>query len=161
MAFGRIIPNPKLKLLDQVREVCRLKHFSLRTEQTYAAWARRFLVHAKHRAGHWRHPKDMGGAEVTAFLSHLAGEAKVSASTQNQALNALVFLYREVLGLELGDLAEALRAIRPKRLPVVLTREEVGRLFTAMEGTHRLMAQLLYGTGLRLMELLRLRVKVA
>ena len=174
-SFDRIIPNPKLKLLDQMREVCRLKHFSLRTEQCYTAWARRFIVfhrdHPHHttapgppasgaeREKHWRHPKDMGGAEVTMFLSHLARDEKVSASTQNQALNALVFLYREVLGLELGDLAEALRATRPKRLPVVLTREEVGRLFIAMEGTHRLMAQLLYGTGLRLMELLRLRIK--
>lgn len=157
--FGRFIPNPKLKLLDQVREICRVRHFSLRTEQAYTAWIRRYLRHVKERDGQWRHPKELGAPDVTRFLSHLAVDCKVAASTQNQALNSLVFLYREVLGIDLADLADAVRAKRPKRLPVVLTREEVRRLLSAMEGTPRLMAQLLYGTGLRLMELLRLRVK--
>ena len=157
--FGQVVPNPKFKLFDQVREVCRVKHFSLRTEQTYVGWARRYVFFLKARRGGWVHPKDGGAAEVREFLSALARESKVAASTQNQALNALVFLYQEVLGVPLGELGEALRAVRPKRLPVVLTRGEVQRLFAAMEGTHRLMAELLYGTGLRLMELLRLRVK--
>lgn len=157
--FGIIIPNPKLKLLEQVREVCRLKHYSLRTEQSYGAWIKRFLVHSKTRQGGWKHPREMGTAEVKDFLSHLAVDVRVSASTQNQAFNALLFLYRDVLGTPLGELADTLRATRPKRLPVVLTREETRRLLAAMKGTHRLMAELLYGTGMRLMELLRLRVK--
>lgn len=157
--FGRVVPNPSFKLFDQVREVCRIKHFSLRTEQAYVGWAKRYVFFLKARNGRWQHPKDSGAAEVREFLSALARESKVAASTQNQALNALVFLYQEVLGLGLGELGETLRAVRPKRLPVVLTRAEVQRLFAAMEGTPRLMAELLYGTGLRLMELLRLRVK--
>ena len=86
------VPNPKLKLLEQIREVCRLKHYSLRTEQTYVAWVKRFLWFHKKQAGHWRHPRDLGGPEVSAFLSHLASVEKVGASTQNQALNAVVFL---------------------------------------------------------------------
>src|SRR5262245_21800328 len=126
--FGRIVPNPKLKLLDQVREVCRLKYFSLRTEECYVGWVKRFLVFVKQEQGQWRHPRELGAAEVTRFLSDLAADARVSASTQNQALNALVFLFREVLGQALGDLGDTLRASRPKRLPVVLTREEVRRL---------------------------------
>jgi integron integrase len=154
-----VTPNPKAKLFDQVEEVCRLLHYSKRTEQTYAGWIRRFLIFHRSEAGQWRHPRDLGGQEVTEFLSHLAVAQQVSASTQNQALNAVVFLYREVLHRELTGLDERLRATRPKRLPVVLTREEVRQLLAAMEGTPRLMAQLLYGTGLRLTELLRLRVK--
>ncbi len=154
-----VTPNPKAKLLDQAAEVCRLLHFSRRTEQAYAAWIKRFLVFHRKQAGQWRHPNELGSVEVTEFLSHLASVEKVSASTQNQALNALVFLYREVLHRELTGLDERLRARRPKRLPVVLTREETQRLFDAMQGTPKLMAQLLYGTGMRLMELLRLRIK--
>ena len=92
--FGIIVPNPKLKLLEQVREVCRLKHYSLRTEQSYGAWIKRFLVHSKTRQGGWRHLREMGTAEVKGFLTHLAVDVRVSASTQNQAFNALVFLYR-------------------------------------------------------------------
>ena len=141
-AFERVLPNPKLKLLEQVREVCRLKHYSLRTEQAYAAWVRRFVVHVKNHSGGWRHPRELGAVEVKEFLTHLAVAEKVSASTQNHALNALVFLYREVVGQSLGELADTVRAVRPKHLPVVLTRDEVRRLFAAMQGTRRLMAQL-------------------
>ncbi len=121
-----VFANPKAKLFDQVSEVCRLLHYSRRTEQTYVGWIPRFLVfHRAKAAGQWRHPRDLGGQEVTEFLSHLAVAEQVSASTQNQALNAVVFLYREVLHRELTGLDERLRATRPKRLPVVLTREEV------------------------------------
>ncbi len=148
------IPNPKLKLLDQVSEVMRFKHHSLRTEQAYRQWIKRFIFfHGK------RHPKDMGPAEVRSFLNDLAARQGVAVSTQNQALNALVFLYREVLGLEFGDLGEFERPSRPARLPVVLRQEEAQRLLAAMTGTHQLMAQMLYGTGMRLMECVRLRVK--
>lgn len=154
-----VFANPKAKLFDQVTEVCRLLHYSPRTERTYVGWIRRFLFFHRSQAGQWRHPRELGGQEVTEFLSHLAVAERVSASTQNQALNAVVFLYREVLHRELTGLDERLRATRPKRLPVVLTREEVRQLLAAMEGTPKLMAQLLYGTGLRLIELLRLRVK--
>ncbi|MFO1488010.1 MAG: integron integrase [Verrucomicrobiota bacterium] len=154
-----IIPNPKLKLLDQVREVCRLRHFSLRTEQAYVGWIRRFLVFCKNRAGVWRHPSTLGGGEVTEFLSHLAMAEKVSASTQRQAMNGVVFLFREVLGMPLSGLEERVRSQRPARLPTVLSKAEVRRLLGVMEGTPQLMARLLYGTGMRLMECLRLRVK--
>jgi integron integrase len=148
------IPNPKLKLLDQVSEVMRYKHHSLRTEQAYRQWIKRFIFfHGK------RHPKDMGPPEVRSFLNDLAARQMVAVSTQNQALNALVFLYREVLGWDLGDLGEFERPSRPARLPVVLRQEETQRLLAAMTGTFQLMAQMLYGTGMRLMECVRLRVK--
>jgi len=150
----RIIPNPKARLFDQVREVMRLKHYSLRTERTYLEWMKRFIFfHQK------RHPREMGAVEVKGFLTDLAVRRGVAASTQNQALNALVFLYREVLGVTLGDIGEYARAKRPERLPVVLTRTEVQRLLAALQGTYQLMGQLLYGTGMRLMECIRLRVK--
>jgi integron integrase len=149
-----IIPNPKARLLDQVREVMRLKRYSLRTEQTYIAWIKRLIFfHGK------RHPREMGPSEVQAFLTHLAVEKRVTASTQNQALNALVFLYHEVLHQDLGDFAAFVRAKRPAHLPVVLSREETLRLLSALTGTYQLMGRLLYGTGLRLMECIRLRVK--
>ena len=150
----QIIPNPKARLLDQVREVMRLKHYSLRTEQTYIQWIKRFIFfHQK------RHPREMGAPEVKAFLTDLAVRHHVAASTQNQGLNALVFLYQKVLDLSLGEIGEYARAKRPQRLPVVLTREEVQRLLAAMKDTYQLMARLLYGTGMRLMECIRLRVK--
>jgi integron integrase len=140
--------------LDRLREKIRLKHYSIRTEQSYVDWAKRYILfHQK------KHPREMGGAEVAAFLTHLAVDRHVSASTQNQALNALVFLYREVLEIELGDIGEATRAKKPLRRPVVLTREEVGRVLHELDGTARLMGELLYGTGMRLMEGIRLRVK--
>lgn len=142
------------KLLDQVRGKIRLKHYSLRTEQAYSDWIRRFIrFHDK------RHPREMGAAEVEAFLTHLAVEGKVAASTQNQAKSALLFLYKEVLESELPWLDNVEQAKAPKRLPVVLTRAEVQALLTRLGGTHWLMASLLYGAGLRLMECLRLRVK--
>ncbi len=148
------IPNPKLKLLDQVSEVMRFKHHSLRTEQAYRQWIKRFIFfHGK------RHPREMGAAEIRAFLNDLAARQNVAVSTQNQALNALVFLYREVLDLDPGNFGDIERPARPARLPLVLTAEEVKRLLAAMTGTHQLMAQLLYGSGMRLMEGVRLRVK--
>jgi integron integrase len=140
--------------LEQVREACRLRHYSPRTERAYAQWVKRFvLFHGK------RHPAQMGAPEIAAFLSHLAVEGRVAASTQNQALAALVFLYVIVLGREAPVLEELVRARRPERLPVVLTREEVDALLARLEGEVRLVATLLYGAGLRLLECLRLRVK--
>jgi len=147
-------PVDKPKLLDQVRDVIRRKHFSIRTEQTYVEWIKRYIFfHGK------RHPNEMAEAEITAFLTHLARAGKVAASTQNQALSALLFLYREVLQQNIGWLDQVERAKRPARLPVVLTKDEVRRLFAHLHGTNRLMAGLLYGSGLRLMECVRLRVK--
>lgn len=144
--------NPKL--LDRVRDVIRRKHYSFRTEQIYTDWIRRFILfHGK------RHPSEMAETEVTQFLTHLAREGKVAASTQNQALSSLLFLYKKVLKQEIGWLDQVERAKRPARLPVVLTRDEVQRLFQHLHGPHRLMAGLLYGSGLRLMECIRLRVK--
>jgi len=141
-------------LLDQVRERLRLKHYSIRTETQYAQWIRRFILfHDK------RHPREMGAREVEAFLTHLAVEGNVAAATQNQALSALLFLYREVLDIDLPRLDDVVRAKRPARLPVVLTRSEVSAVLGRMTGTHALMARLLYGTGMRLMECVRLRVK--
>lgn len=142
------------RLLDQVRGKIRLKHYSLRTEESYVDWIRRFILHHGKR-----HPRDMGAAEVESFLTHLAVVGKVAASTQNQAKSALLFLYKEVLELELPWLDGIESAKHPKRLPVVLTRDEVRRLLALMSGVHGLVANLLYGTGMRLLEGLRLRVK--
>lgn len=146
--------SPSPRLLDQVREVIRIKHYSIRTEQAYVQWIRRYILyHGK------RHPRDMGATEVSAFLSSLAITAKVSASTQNQALNAILFLYRDVLKITLPWLENVQRAKRPKHLPVVLTREEIKSILAGLDGTVWLMAALTYGAGLRLLECLRLRVK--
>ena len=142
------------KLLDQVRERIRVKHYSLRTEDAYLHWIRRFIFfHGK------RHPREMGGSEVEAFLSHLATESRVAASTQNQALSALLFLYREVLEVELPWLDGVVRAKRSQHVPVVLTENEVRALLAVLDGTKWLVASLLYSTGMRLLEGLRLRVK--
>ncbi|MBW7900453.1 MAG: integron integrase [Rhodocyclaceae bacterium] len=141
-------------LFGRLREVIRYKHYSIRTEATYVEWVRRFL--AFHGG---RHPREMGADEVRAFLRHLAVEQNVAASTHQQALSALLFLYREVLAIDLPWLGELERPKKPVRKPVVLSRSEIGRLLAAMEGTHALMARLLYGTGMRLMECVRLRVK--
>ena len=142
------------KLLDSVREAIRIRHYSVRTENTYVGWIRRFILfHNK------RHPKEMGADEVTRFLTNLAVKGRVSASTQNQALAALLFLYKEVLCQDIGWLKDVVRAKRPRRLPVVLTREEVKQVLSHLHGTPRLMAILLYGSGLRLMECARLRVQ--
>ena len=145
-------PTPK-KLLDQVRDAIRLKHYSIRTEQAYVNWIKRYIYF--HNV---RHPAEMGAPAVQAFLTHLAVEGNVAASTQNQALSALLFLYKEVLHQNLGPI-DAMRAKKPKRLPSVLTKEEIHRVLGHLSGTHLLMAKLLYGSGLRLMECLRLRVK--
>jgi len=155
----RIVPNPKLKLVDQCREVLRLRHMSLRTEETYLGWVERFVRFCRERNGAWIHPRECGPEAVREFLTMLAVKGRVAAATQNQALNALVFLYREVLGLNLEGLDGIERAKRRKRLPVVLSREECRRLFGAMEPGMEVFARLLYGTGLRLMEALRLRIK--
>ena len=142
------------RLMDEVRRRIRLKRYSLRTEQAYTAWIRRFIL-----ANGKRHPRELGAAEVERFLSGLAVQGGVAASTQNQALSALLFLYREVLRIDLPWLQEVVRAKRPRRLPVVLSTDEVRRLLAAMDGRPWLIASLLYGTGMRLMECLRLRVK--
>jgi integron integrase len=146
-------PRPP-RLLDQVRATLRVRHGSRRTEKAYVAWIRRFILfHGK------RHPAEMGGAEVTQFLSALAVQHNVAASTQNQALSALLFLYRDVLGQELPWLDEIVRARRPERIPVVLSRSEVHAIIGSLDGPARLLVLLLYGSGLRLLEALRLRVK--
>lgn len=144
----------KPKLLDQVRDAIRLRHYSIRTEKAYTDWIRRFILFHKKR-----HPGEMAEAEVTQFLTHLARVGNVAASTQNQALSALLFLYKEVLKIEIGWLDKVERAKKPAKLPVVLSAEEVLRIFAHLRGKEKLMAQLLYGSGLRLMECVRLRVK--
>jgi integron integrase len=147
-------PNPDLKLMDQVKEVLRYHHYALRTEQTYCEWIKRFLKFY----GYKTHPREMGAAEVERWLSHLATSQKVAASTQRQALNAIVFLYREVLDVDLGTMAPV-RSQRSRKPPTVLTQTEVQAVLGCMEGTHQLMTKLLYGCGLRLMECIRLRVQ--
>ena len=143
-----------MRLEERVRRAIRLRHYSRRTERAYWSWIRRLILfHGK------RHPAQMGAEEVTAFLSHLATDGRVSASTQNQALSAILFLYKEVLEIDLPWLDSITPAKRPARLPTVLTRDEVRRLIGAMDGVPRLMARLLYGAGLRLLECCRLRIK--
>jgi integron integrase len=148
------VPAPKPKLLDRLREALRSRHYSRRTEQTYCQWVKRFIFF--HNV---RHPKEMAEPEINAFLTYLAVKDRVSASTQNQALSALLFLYRHVIGREVGDLGEVIRARKPTRLPVVMTREEVKAVRANLPGDKWLMASLMYGAGLRLMECLRLRVQ--
>ncbi len=142
------------RLMDQMRHALRARHYSVRTEQAYLLWSRRFIIfHGM------RHPSTMAEEEINEFLTHLAVERHVSASTQNQALSALLFLYRHVLGVPLGDLGGVVRAQRPVRLPVVMTREEVRQVLAQLDGEAHLMVCLLYGAGLRLSECLRLRVQ--
>lgn len=144
----------KPKLLDEVRRVIRLKHYSIRTEQSYIQWIRQYIFfHNK------RHPSELDNSHIESFLSHLATQRNVSSSTQNQALHALVFLYKRVLNIEIGEVNNVLRAKTPSRLPVILSRQEVGSIISQLQGTHWLIASLLYGSGLRLMECLRLRVQ--
>ena len=146
--------NPPPRLLDQLRHAIRVRHYSIRTEATYVDWSRRFIIfHGK------RHPLELGAVEVAAFLTHLAVERSVSPSTQNQAKSALLFLYRVVLGVQLPWLDEIVAAKGHRRLPVVLTPLEVRNLLHELSGTTGLVASLLYGTGMRLLEALRLRVK--
>lgn len=142
------------KLLDQVSDKIRVKHYSIRTETQYIHWIKRFILYHNKR-----HPREMGAKEVESFLTHLATAGGVSAATQNQALSALLFLYREILAVNLPWLDNVIRAKKPQRLPVVLSKNEVGKILARMDGTYALMAQLLYGTGMRLMECCRLRVK--
>lgn len=142
------------RLLERVHEAIRRRYYSRRTEEAYVHWIKRFIFFSGKR-----HPEVLGEAEVTAFLNHLAAERRVAAATQNQALSAILFLYREVLGRELPWLDGVQRPTRPPRLPVVLTRAEVERLLAQLTGTRWLIASLLYGAGLRVMECLRLRVK--
>lgn len=146
------MPTPKL--LDQVRAVVRVKHFSLSTERAYVGWIRRFILFH-----HKKHPKEMAEPEIRQFISHLAVDAKISASTQTVALSALLFLYRDVLKRDLPYIHHIERAKPSKKLPVVFTRSEVQAVLARLEGTHYLIACLLYGSGLRLMEAVRLRVK--
>ncbi|MBI5464751.1 MAG: phage integrase N-terminal SAM-like domain-containing protein [Ignavibacteriales bacterium] len=140
------------KLLDRVLLALQARHYSERTQDAYVAWIKRFILHH-----HKRHPMEMAEAEINAFLTHLAINKKVSASTQNQALSALLFLYRHVLHREIGNWGEVIRARKPQRVPVVLTREEIKAVMNYLTGSKRLMASLMYGAGLRVMECLRLR----
>jgi integron integrase len=150
-----VLPSPK-KLLEQVRDELRLRRYSLRTEQAYTDWIKRFVRFHGMKS---RADLEEGTAKVAAFLTHLAVKGRVAVATQKQALNALVFLYEQVLCVKLGVLGDYARPQRPPRLPVVLSKEEVQRLLERMEGTAQLIGRLLYGTGLRLMEAMRLRVK--
>src|SRR5215831_1119807 len=150
-----IFPEPgKPRLLDQVRQTIRRKHYSIRTEQAYVAWIKKYIFFH-----HKRHPAQMGATEMEQFLNYLAVEQKVAAATQNQALSALVFLYREVLRQEFDWMENLERAKRPARVPLVLTETVVRQLLSHLDGQNWLMATLLYGSGLRLMECVRLRVK--
>jgi site-specific recombinase XerD len=157
MKSSTVHPLPALhsaRLLEQVRERIRYLHYSIRTEEAYVHWVRAFVhFHGK------RHPRDLGAAEVEAFLSWLAGERHVAVSTHRQALSALLFLYQKVLCIDLPWMQEIGRPKARVRLPVVLAHEEVAHLFALLEGEHRLLAQLLYGTGMRITEGLQLRVK--
>ena len=144
----------KPRLLDQVRDALRVRHYSLRTEETYLQWIKRFILfHNK------RHPMEMGEQEITAFLTYLAVDKHVAPSTQNQALSALLFLYKEVLDQELEWMDDIVRARRTERIPEVLSPDQVRQLINQLVGTHQLMTRLLYGTGMRLMEVVRLRVR--
>lgn len=148
-------PNPKLKLMDQVREVLRYHHYAYRTEQTYCQWILRYVRFF----GSNTHPRNLKARHVERFLSNLAVKREVSASTQNQALNAIVFLYREVLDLPLEGKIMPTRSKKRPMLPTVLGKQEIKDFFQHIEGTHALMAKILYGSGLRLMECIRLRIK--
>jgi integron integrase len=148
-------PDPRLKLMDQVRQVLRYHHYAYRTEQTYCDWIVRYIKFH----GSTKHPRDMGKSEIEAFLSHMATNGHVAAATQRQAFNAIIFLYRHVLDKPIEGQVEPVRAKKHTRPPVVMSKNEVQRVFTQMQGTHLLMAQMLYGSGLRLMECIRLRVQ--
>ena len=154
MLNQEVIEKKKPKLLDQVRQVIRIKHYSLRTEESYISWIKRFIFfHNK------KHPNEMGETEIGQFITHLSKNGKVSASTQNQALCAIVFLYKNVLQKDLNDAISIYWSKRPKKLPVVLSKNEVTEVLDNLKGTHWLIGMLLYGSGLRLSETLQLRVK--
>ena len=143
------------KLLDQYGEFLRNRHYSLRTEKTYIGWVRQYILfHNK------RHPREMGVAEINDFITYLVNQKSVSASTQNQAISAILFLYRNVLQIELDEKAlVSIRPTRPKRIPTVLSRDEAKKVIAQMDGIYKIMTQIMYGSGLRLMEVMRLRVK--
>lgn len=151
----KFTPNPNLKLMDQVRETLRYYHYAFSTEKTYCHWILRFIYFFDKK----RHPRDMGVREIESFLSYLATTEKVAVSTQKQALNALVFLYRDVIQTPLEQAIAPIRARRKIHPPTVFTKEEVYGLFSEMKGTHLLMAKLIYGSGIRLMECIRLRIQ--
>ena len=153
MSINTAISKPP-KLIDELRKKLRYKHMSYRTEQAYVGWVRRFILFH-----HKRHPREMGKPEIECYLTYLANDYGVSASTHHQALSALLFLYKEVLGIDLPWLDEIHRPNRTKRLPVVLTANEISSILSQLEGAHHLMVRLLYGTGLRLNEMLMLRIK--
>ena len=143
------------KLLDQYSEFLRNRHYSLRTEKTYIGWVRDYILYHKKR-----HPREMGVAEINEFITYLVNQKKVAASTQNQAISAILYLYRNVLGIQLDEKAlMPIRPTKPKRVPTVLSRDEAKKVITQMHGIHKIMTQIMYGSGLRLMEVLRLRVK--
>ena len=148
-------PEKAKKLLDQYSEFIRNRHYSLRTEKTYVGWVRDYILYHNKR-----HPREMGVAEINDFITHLVNQKKVAASTQNQAISAILYLYRNVLGIQLDERALIpIRPTKPKRIPTVLSRGEAKTVIAQMEGIHKLMTQIMYGSGLRLMEVLRLRVK--
>ncbi len=148
------IPRKQPKLMDQIRTAVRTRNYSIRTERTYVDWAYRYILfHDK------RHPATLGAADINRFLSYLATDLNVAASTQNQALNAIIFMYKHVLKIEIGEIGDVIRAKRPARLPVVLSAQETADLLAQLHGVHKLMGELLYGTGMRIIELVRLRVK--
>jgi len=148
-------PPPPKKLLDQLRDALRVKHYALSTENSYVDWAERFIRFHK-----MRHPDTMGEPEIAAFLTHLAVEENIAAPTQSQALSAILFLYRHVLHLELDGRIDLVRAKKSRHLPVVLTKAEVEAVLRDVPNEYQVMAKLLYGSGLRLMECVRLRVKL-
>ena len=146
--------TPPLKLLDRVRIRIRLKGYSIRTEKSYVSWIKRFIMfHGK------RHPEEMGKSEIEAFLSHLVMNLDVSSSTQNQAFNAILFLYNQVLNAKMPENINSCRSKKPVKLPTVLSREETMRIIRSMTGIHQLMGKLIYGSGLRVIECVRLRIK--
>lgn len=147
--------DPKLKLMDKVRQILRYHHYAYQTEKTYCDWIVRYIRFHKAK----KHPKNMGKSKIEAFLSHLALNRNVSAATQRQALNAIVFLYHRVLDIDITDRIDHVKAKRHRRPPVVLSQDEVKRILAHLKGVHLLMARLLYGGGLRLMECVRLRVQ--
>jgi integron integrase len=147
------------KLLDQVRDAIRRRNYSYRTEQSYVQWIKRFILFHKERSGQYIHPQDMGVSEIEAFLTWLAVERHVAASTQNQARSAILFLYDHVLHQPIATQLRPAQAKKPQRLPTVLTKDEIAAVFRRLSGIHLLMGQLLYGSGLRLMECLRLRIQ--
>jgi integron integrase len=151
---GKLMSQTPVKLLDQVRSKIRLKGYSIRTEKSYAEWIRRFILfHNK------RHPKEMGKAEIESFLSHLVVQRNVASSTQNQAFNAILFLYDQVLEVSMPENIQSIRSKKPVRVPTVMTQDETHKMIDSMNGVHQLMAKMMYGCGLRVLECMRLRVK--